>query len=150
MAALVKYTDFAQYNITWVEDNVADVYTSDYLKAARVSEEEIATAVPCHNPVVMTMEALARNVSELLRNFAHKFCTQVPERKFYFYLKHFGKKYKWMTLICVEISSVPLDSGLPFRIWFRYDIYNAKTRDTMISELNIMLAQWRKKTTSTK
>ncbi len=91
MAELVEYADFSNYNLTWVQENVADAYTLDYLKATRATQEEIDSAVPCECDFVMSMEFLATHVSDILRAFVHDFCNTVPHRKFKFYLKHFGK-----------------------------------------------------------
>ena len=74
MSYAVPYAEFNNYNLTWVEDNVADMYGIDYLHIMQASDEEISSAIPSSPPTSFTKAFVATYVSQKLKHIVHKLC----------------------------------------------------------------------------
>ena len=136
MSCMVLYCEFANYNLTWLEENVADKCTIDYLTLTHASEEEITTAVPSSSPTSFSKVFVASYISERLKHIVHQLCSGSPDRKFFVILKHNGIRGN-PSSVHVEISSARLDKDEHFRTWFHYDIESIAHCNDMCRELNI-------------
>ncbi len=139
MYTAVLYNEFSHCRVDWFEENVADMYTLDYLQLTRATDEEILTAEPCtsdnHPPVSNAF--IATYVSLKLKTIVHNLCSSVLHRKFHVHLKHLGCRGKNVSGVHVEISSALLDSGQPFEFWLHYNIYSITDYNEMCTELAI-------------
>ena len=112
----VESQAFANLNITWVEENVADRFTLDYLGLMEASEEEIRTAVPAEKPTSFSNTFVATYVSLKLKGIVIKLCKSVPNRAFNVFLRHIGNRGNNPIRVYVEISSnhVEIDKAFCF------------------------------------
>ena len=139
MAASIPYINFTNLNITWVEDNVADMHTLDYLGLSCASDEEISSAEPVvgEKATKYSMAFVGTYISLKLKHFVIEVCKAAPHQKFYVLVKHMGCRGKDILTIHIEVSSVPLDSGQPFKLWFHYDVKTITDCKNMCRELSI-------------
>ncbi len=97
MSTCMHYNEFCNYNLTWMEENVVNMFTLDYLRLTWATDEEIKSAVPSSPPMHFSMSFIVTYVSEKLRHIIHTLCTSVPERKFYVHVKYLGCRGKYLS-----------------------------------------------------
>ena len=133
----VESQAFANLNITWVEENVADRFTLDYLGLMEASEEEIRTAVPAEKPTLFSNAFVTTYVSLKLKGVVIKLCKSVPNRAFNVFLKYTGNRGNNPIRVHVEISSNCVEIDKPFHFWLHYDIYTIANCNLMCKELAV-------------